>query len=266
MNFLRRLLRRDEPRTVASQALAMVMLGDTGPFSASAALDHLTENGTDLPSVSDCASNEGATSASIPGGALGVVHIPTPIPGDDLAGPVALAWHWPAAAATVAAHQSHVIVHVGSTTMDAIDMRLLLTKLVASVLAVGQGTGVYVGDAMLVRSATDYRDDAERASRKDLPILSWVGFNPVQEEGAMSAYTTGLTAFGLPELEVRRNARPAPELFGMLADIAHYQLSSGRVLRDGDTFGASELDRTKVRYGPSEFITGVTVATLELRS
>ena len=264
MSFFRRLLGRDKPASAPHQALAMVMLGDAAPFSATAALDYLAAHWADLPGVAGRETTEAATVAQVPGGALGLVHIPMPIPAGDLAGPIALAWHWPEASAAVEAHRSHVIVHVGSTTLGAVDVRLLLTKVAASVLAVGQGVGVYVGDAMLVRSAADYRGDAEQASREDLPILSWIGFNPVQEDGALSAYTSGLTAFGLPELAVRRSARPAAELFGTLADVANYQLSSGRVLRDGDTFGASEFDRTRVRYGPSAFIPGMTVATLEL--
>ena len=264
MSFLRRLLGRDETPAVASQAIVMVMLGDTAPFSGAAVLDYLTAHWSDLPSVAGLETKDAVTAASIPGGGLGFVHIPMPIPAGDLEGPVAVAWHWPEAATLVPAHRSHVIVHVGSTTLGALTVRLLLTKLAASVLAVTQGTGVYVGDAMLVRSAADYLEDATRASREELPILSWIGFNPVQEEGALSAYTTGLTAFGLQELEVRQSTRPAAELFGTLADLAHYQLSSGRVLRDGDTFGASESDRTQVRYVPSEFIQGTTVTRLEL--
>jgi hypothetical protein len=264
MNFLRRFLRRDVPHAAANQAIVMVMLGDTAPLSATAVLAYLTAHWSDLPSVAGYETEDAVTSASVPGGSLGFVHIPMPIPAGDLSGPVALAWHWPAAAAVVPAHRSHVIVHVRSTTLDTIDVRLLLTKLAASILAVSEGSGVYVGDAMLVRSAADYLEDAVRSSREELPILSWVGFNPVQEEGALSAYTTGLTAFGLQELEVRQSARPAAELFGTLADIAHYQLSSGRVLRDGDTFGASEFDRTQVRYGPSAFISGAMVTTLQL--
>jgi hypothetical protein len=63
---------------------------------------------------------------------------------------------------------------------------------------------------------------------------------------------------------VRGSAMTPPELFGTLADLANYQLSTGKVLRDGDTFGASESDRTHVRYGPSAFIPDTTVAALEL--
>jgi hypothetical protein len=193
-----------------------------------------------------------------------LLHVPMPVPAGDLEGPVAVAWHWPDAAQLVPAHRAHVIVTAGSTTLDALDVRILLTKLAASVLAVSEGIGVYVGDAMLVRSAGDYQSDAGEASRDNLPLLSWIGFNPVHEDGRLSAYTTGLTAFGLLELEVRGSAMTPPELFGTLADLANYQLSTGKVLRDGDTFGASESDRTHVRYGPSAFIPDTTVAALEL--
>ena len=264
MSLLRRLFRREMPRGVPNQALVMVLLGDDDSFGATAALDYLAAHWTDLPSVAGRDGQDAATVANIPGGMIGLVHVPMPVPAGDLDGPVAVAWHWPAAAQVVPTHRAHVIVHAGSTTLDALDVRLLLTKLAASVLSVSDGVGVHVGDAMLVRSAADYMSDAAQASRDNLPILSWVGFNPVREDDRLSAYTTGLTAFGLHELEVRGSALTPPELFGTLADIANYELSTGRVLNDGDTFGASESDRRRVRYRPSAFIPDTTVAALEL--
>jgi hypothetical protein len=243
----------------------MVMLERVEPFDASDVLRRLSTHWSDLPSIAGIETNESASVTRIAGGALGLLHVPAPIPAGDLAGPTAVAWHWPEAASAIATHRSHAIVHVGSTDLDVLDVRLMVTKLAAAVLAVAGGIGVYIGDAMLVRSAVDYRRDAAEASRKNLPILSWVGFNVVQEEGALSAYTTGLTGFGLPELEVRRSPRPGGEVLGTLADIANHQLASGRVLRDGDTFGETEFDRTVVKYRSSAFIPDLTVAAFELR-
>jgi hypothetical protein len=264
MSVFRRLFSRDKPANQSRHGLAMVMLGDGATFSATAALDHLVERWSDLPSVAGRETGESVTTVSIPGGAAGMVHMPMPIPAGDIEGPVAVAWHWPGAAEAVAGHRSHVIVHVASSTLDLIEVRLLLTKLVASILAVTDGVGVYLGEAMLVRSAADFREDAANASRENLPLLSWIGFNLVNEETALSAYTTGLTGFGLHELEVSRSTLAAPELLGTLADLTNYQLTSGKVLRDGDTFGATELDRKRVRYRPSRFIPDLTVASLEL--
>jgi hypothetical protein len=265
MSFFRRLFGRDKARSAASQAIAMIMLDNGEAFRATNAFDHFAKHWPDLPSVGDRETRDAACVANIPGGTLGLVHIPMPIPAGDLVGPVAVAWHWPDAPKSVAAHSGHVIVHAASTTLDAIELRLLLTKLAASVLTVGHGSGAYIGDAMLVRSAQDYLGDAHQASRENLPLFSWIGFNPVNENGALSAYTTGLTAFGLPELEVRGSALPAAELFGSLADIVNYELSSGQTLKDGDTFGASESDRKRVRYRASAFIPGMTVAALEFQ-
>lgn len=264
MTLFRRLLRREKSRGNASQALVMALLGDEATLDGAAALDYLAAHWTDLPSVVGRDAQDAVTVASIPGGAIGLMHAPLPVPAGDLEGPVAVAWHWPEAAHTVPAHRAHVIIHAGSTVLDPLDLRLLLTKLTASVLSVGNGVGVYVGDAMLVRSARDYLSDAEQASRDNLPILSWIGFNPVREGTKLSGYTTGLRSFGLPELEVRGSTLSPAELFGTLAELANYQLSTGRVLRDGDTFGATETDRTRVQYRPSAFIPDTTVAALEL--
>ena len=264
MSLLRRIFRREKPRSVANQALVMVLVNDGESFSGPAALDYLAAHWADLPSVVGRDAQDAVAVASIPGGMIGLMHVPMPVPAGDLEGPIAVAWHWREAADVVPAHRAHVIVHAASTILDALDLRLLLTRLAASALAVSDGVGVYVGDAMLVRSAADYLSDAAEASRDNLPILSWVGFNPVREDERLSAYTTGLTAFGLPELEVRGSALTPPELLGTLADIATYELSTGKVLRDGDTFGASETDRMRVRYRASAFIPDVTVAGLEL--
>lgn len=264
MNFLRRLLRRDKPQGGAHHALVMVLLGTEAPLDGAAVLNHLVARWDDIPSLGDRETRDEAAMAAIAGGVLGLASVPMPVPSGDLEGPIALAWHWPEAATIVPAHRSHVIVHVGSSTLGAIEVRLLATKLAASVLAVSDGVGVYVGDSMLVRSASDYLNDAAHASRHNLPLLSWIGFNAVGEDGRLSAYTTGLTAFGFLELEVQGSTLSTPEVFGTVADIANYQLGTGKVLHDGDTFGATEAERIRVRYRPSAFIPDTTVAVVEL--
>jgi hypothetical protein len=117
---------------------------------------------------------------------------------------------------------------------------------------------------MLVRAAGDYIAEARVASLDAVPTMLWVGFNPVSEEGTTSGYTTGLTSFGLREFEVRRSARRVPDVLGTMADAASYELQTGRVLGHGDTFGANETERIRVRHTQSAFIPNVAVALLEL--
>lgn len=256
--------RRKQKESVAANALAMVLLPAERMLDAAAVFDYLRAQWTDLPSVTDVQTKEGATSASIPGGSVGLVQIAMPVTSAELAGPSAVAWHWRTAAEDIARHRSHVIVFAGSTTLSAVDLHLLHSKLVAAVAATTEAIGVYMGDAMLVRGAADYVNEARAASREALPMMLWVGFNPMVENGMVSAYTTGLTGFGLPELEVRRSARPAAEVLGTMADAASYQLQTGRQLRHGDTFGFSESERIPIRHMRSDFLPNAKVAVLGL--
>jgi hypothetical protein len=135
--------------------------------------------------------------------------------------------------------------------------------LVAEVLRATGALGVYIGQSMLLRSAEDFLADTATADRKNLPLLSWIGFNPVDDDGACSAYTTGLQAFGYRELEIRRSPRPFSEILSRLADAAHYQIASSRELRDGDTFGETAGDRRKIRFEQSDVIPDMPVAVLD---
>jgi hypothetical protein len=242
----------------------MVLLPSADAFDPTPAITWLHEHSRGLPAIMDFTTDGGVATGQIAGGSVGLAQMPVPIPEGDLEGPTRLAWHWPEAADAVAQHQSHVIVHASSSELDPLTLRLLVTRLAAAVVATGNGLGVYVGDACMVRSAEDFAEQAQAASSEAFPLLLWVSFNLVSDAPGWSAYTMGLTALGHLELEAHHSALTPPQLLGRLADAAYYQLSSGRVLRDGDTFGASASERIRVRHRTSEFLPDVTVAVLDL--
>ena len=264
MRILNWFRRKTPSPTSAASALAMVLLPGTGAVDARVAFEYLQREWSDLPSIADLDGEGEVALARIPGGQLGLVNVPMPVPAGDLVGPTAVAWHWRTAAAAIAQHQTHVIVFANSTSLDAVELRLLHTKLVASVAATANAIGVYVGDAMLVQATEEYVDQARAAARDALPITLWIGFNPVKAEGTLSAYTTGLTGFGLLELEVHGSTQRAAEVLGRMADAASYQIATGQNLGDGDTFGASASERITVRHAQSNFIPDATVAVLGL--
>lgn len=265
MISLRFFRRRGAPRPKAGgAALAMVLLPDAAGFDPGPAIARLQQQPADLPGIGDVASDGGIATGAIPGGTVAAAHMPVPVPNDDLQGPVQLAWYWPDAGEAVARHRSHVIVHATSTELDPLTLRLLVTRLATAVLEVGEGIGVYIGDACMLRSADDFTEQAHAAAADAFPLLLWVSFNLVNDAPGLSAYTMGLGSFGHLELEVRHSVLAPPELLGRLADAACYQLTSGRVLGDGDTFGASASERIQVRHRRSEFLPNTTVAVLEL--
>jgi hypothetical protein len=247
-------------------ALAMVLLREPVPVDGKAVLAHLRRQGAGaiLPAISDVSEGEGVLAARIPGGTVKMLSLPAPIPPQEMEGPVALAWHWPTAREEVAAHRGHVIVHASSTEVRPMDLWRLHTRLVAAVVATTPALGVYVGDAMMVRSREDWLDEALATEGDGLPILLWVGINPVREEdGRVSAYTTGLSSFGIMEMEVRASTRPFKDVMDRLVDAALYQVGSDKRLGDGETFGFSAEDRHMVRHLPSRFLPNTRVAVLD---
>jgi uncharacterized protein DUF4261 len=242
----------------------MVLLPNTDHPDGTRVFRYLRTQWPDVPSIANVESGEAATTARIPGGAAALMHVSAPIAHEHVRVPATLAWHWPTAAADIERHQSHVIVHTSSGTLDALDIHLLHSKLVASLAAVTNAVGVYIAEALLVRSAKAYIDEARDGSRSAAPVMLWVGFNPVRADGGVSAYSTGLAVFGLPELEVRRAMRSERLVIGMMADAASYQLQTGRILRDGETFGYTNLQQISVRHARSEFLPDTTVVLLGL--
>jgi hypothetical protein len=264
VSLFRRLLRGVNPPRPKTIALEMPMLSDASAPDLGAALSDLRARSIGAPGLAEAQTGDGATVVEIPGGMVGLVHVPTPLPGREIEAAARVAWHWPAATSEIARHRSHLIASAMSTSLTALDLRVQLTRVVASILAATNAVGVYVGEAMLVRSAADYQADAAVATREAPPLMSWIGFNPVTGSGRTSAYTTGLTWFGLRELEVRRSSLVLHEVLAMLADLARYQLTTGRVLGNGDTFGSAADDRTRIRFRASEFNPDTEVAVLEL--
>lgn len=268
LNWFRSARQSPSPPVPASAALAMVLLERPATLDVVELDARLRPRAGELPMPSDLSAGEGGVVAgTIPGGAIALMALPLPVPPSDLEGPIALAWHWPEAATVVPTHGAHIIVHAGSTTLDPVALRLVHTQLVAAIVEQTAALGVYIGHALLVRSAADFLADARDAhdsAGESLPILSWVGFHPVGEDnGTLSAYTTGLEQFGMFELEVRHTSQAVPELLGMLADVALYQLTSGARLKDGDTFGASAEDRRTVRVVQSNFLPETPIVLLE---
>ena len=113
--------------------------------------------------------------AAIPGGQFGVTHVPAAVPKGDLEWPVDRAWHWKSAATTVERHIAHEICFAASSDLDAIELRLLHSRIIAGLAVTGGASAVYVGSASLVRDAVAYIDDLENSSHDNLPLLSWGG-------------------------------------------------------------------------------------------
>jgi hypothetical protein len=244
--------------------LAMVAVRSEGPIDWSATADGC---GVDRPKTAASPEGTGPTAVTlpIPGGSVGLAHMPMPIPWGDLDWPVRTAWHWPTAETELRTHSAHVVVFVGSDRLSAIELNLQLVRAVASVIAAcPDAVGVYYGNASVVIEAGRYLEEAREASQEILPIPLWLGLHLVTAEGGLTAYTTGMEVFDLLNLEAHDTDMTPPQLLGLLANVAHYEIAAGIQIDDGETVGGSADEQIEIRLRPSRFREGAVSCQLLL--
>jgi hypothetical protein len=109
-------------------------------------------------------------------------------------------------------------------------------------------------------------DLAEVASTDDFQPQLWIDHRLWgDEDRRVSFATTGLSAFGLPEIEAD-GARWGPgELLKFCVNLVTYVIKRGAPIPDGDTIGRSATEKIKVRHAPSMWQREGLVMKLMLR-
>ncbi|WNG36299.1 DUF4261 domain-containing protein [Archangium violaceum] len=266
MGFLRKKsVDVEAPKPRRNVGLAMVTLDRARSLPEGALLAFLQDNWKDLPRPKEV-SHEGDTLSFELGGAIVTLTLMrVPIPWGDLEGPARAAWHWPEATERLKVHLGHVIVAVLAPGMDRVSTMLLLTRVVASVAATADASGVYWGEGPVVNAPEDFVEEAKRTSRERLPLYLWLAFQLVRNpDGTFTLCTSGMKSFELMELEwVACRTKPA-ELVDRAFNFAHYLLDHGPVLKDGDTIGLSAQERFRVRHLPSVVEPSRTVYRIDM--
>lgn len=175
------------------------------------------------------------------------------IPWGDLSAPCAAAWYWPEAADTLKQQRGHLLITASSSSADAIELMLALTRVVASVAQSTPALGIFLPGARQVHKVEDFISEAEGASRELLPLYLWIRFTLRDEsDGTTSLTTSGLADLELMEVEFP-HARVDPQtLMDRAFNIAHYLLDNGPVLANGHTIGISTEEKFKVSHVPSQ--------------
>jgi hypothetical protein len=195
---------------------------------------------------------------------IGLVEAPAPVSRQDPC--FAAAWYWPDAWNTVKNHKAHILI--GVTGADAKTSAALFCQLVAAgVEAASSPLVVHSATPDVLLPAKTVPAMVTRASGSIAPMLV-VGAKLSRDAGApgrpatLSAFTVGLSAFGLMELEtIGFRGQPAA-LNVTLLDMASYLLSAGAVVKDGDTMGPDEKTKITVRHEPSKLRAGHSACRL----
>ncbi len=179
--------------------------------------------------------------------------VPRPIPADQLAGPAACAWYWPSAEAELARHTAHLLVAMVDETPRLTSRAMHFTRLTQVLMQSVPAIGIQWGTSRAVHPAEAFCAVAEQATRDDLPLHLWVDFRweATEVPGVVRLFTTGMTALGQPEIEVRQFMGEPQTLIGHAYNVAHYMLTSGKSLKDGEVLGLADDVRVSLVVGES---------------
>jgi hypothetical protein len=185
---------------------------------------------------------------------LAVSLMPAPVPWSDLEGPCATAWWWPEATEHMRRHRYHFLVALIGGSIDQVERRVILTKVVSAVVSGTDAVGVYWAEGTVVHEPGQFVEQAESASEDDIPGPLWIDVRIEEnDDGSYRCFTTGMAHLGFLEIEVERSRLAPEELMEFIGNTACYIVNGRKQIEDGETMGRTESERYKVRHVPSMF-------------
>ena len=195
---------------------------------------------------------------------LAVSLMPAPIPWNGLEGPCATSWWWPEATERMRAHKYHFIVALVGGSIEPVERRVILTKVVCTIVHDSDAIGVYWGEGTIVHEPGEFIRQAKSVNVHKIPGPLWIDVRVEENsDGSFRCFTTGLAPLGFLEIEVESSRLPRQELMGFIGDTACYIVNARKHIKAGETMGRSPTEQYKVRHGASMF-DRATVMYLEI--
>jgi hypothetical protein len=187
----------------------------------------------------------------LPDGTAVFALMPAPIPWGDLEGPCQTAFWWPEAEAVLRKHTHHFIVSLMTEVGTPLERHVWLTKFIAALVESSDAAGVYWGTGTVVHPPGMFCEQAERAAADNPVPQLWIDLRCWPEGRGFRFATTGMYAFGIPEVEVDHATWPPGELYDFCANVVAYILRRGSAIPDGESIGRSATEKIKIRHAPS---------------
>lgn len=187
-----------------------------------------------------------------------IALMPAPVPNGEAVQRAKGNYYCPNAVAAAEAHKAHLMVTVMNQAPNSeVDGMRLYSKIVSGCLNQANATAVYTSGT--VYTADFYQKIAKQyLPKNEIPIMIWVYIGFGKNEQGNQLYTSGMAKFGKDEMEILNSRVDMATLHASLSSMCAYIISSGLVLKDGETIGFSaeqkwNISRSPSVYAPSEF-------------
>ena len=151
-------------------------------------------------------------------------------------------------------HTNFFLVALIGGSIEPVERRVVLTKVVSAVVADTNAVGVYWGEGTLVHEPSEFLQRASTVSAQNIPGTLWLDVRVVRNpDGTLRCFTTGMSPLGFLEIEVEKSSLAPEELMDFIGDTACYIVNNRLHVPDGDTMGRTATEMYKVRHGQSMF-------------
>jgi hypothetical protein len=167
---------------------------------------------------------------------------------------------WPQVRETFKRHRAHLVVAMMEDDADPQEAARIVTAVIGGLLAVVPGCLGVIWGGRVANPADRFLDMSKQAFAPSpgFPFMLWISIHPFRQGATFGAVTHGLMSFAGREIEFE-GGRDLPGVLNKVAGLASYLIQHGDVIKDGQTFGASETERLKVRHAISREIAGLPV-------
>jgi hypothetical protein len=156
------------------------------------------------------------------------------------------AYWWPNALSDLARHKAHLMVSCQWAKHSRLDAHMRHLVLVRELVEQLPVIGVLWGSSLV--QADTFKGEFANALKGGFPFSLWVLIQfSKQPNGNILISTLGMRDFEKMEIETE-SSLPLDQVFDLVRKFGSYIVSTGAVVKDGDTIGLSELQKIKVRH------------------
>jgi Domain of unknown function (DUF4261) len=165
---------------------------------------------------------------------------------DTLRQQAQFAYWWPNALQDLARHRAHFVVSCGWSKHSRLDAHIRHAVLVRELIEQLPVIGVLWGSSLVQTNV--FKSEFANMQKGGFPFSLWVLIQfSRQPNGNILISTVGMRDFQQMEIETE-SSLPLDQTFDRVRKFGSYLLSSGAVVKDGDTIGSSEREKIKVRH------------------
>lgn len=168
---------------------------------------------------------------------------------------------WADAPRAFESHRAHLAISIPGQQRNSLKVARVVTAVAGAVLETVQGGLGVLWNTSIAHPPSVWKEKSQHsfAPYPNFPMSLWLSMNPFQYESGVGVLTFGLAPFIGREVEFQGNGLDLSIAMNRVGGFSAYLLERGEAVKDGDTFGISDVERIHVHEASSDRFNGMPV-------